>query len=276
MRGTSEGGQQAKLSISESGKLYEKRLGFGPEVLRNLPDRTDAPDILRKLPAGPRTDPVALEANMPKLPTPSRDIRFAPRTARLVLDLAGPYTPSKHGGSQYALNIIFIGAKDDPADERSWKHNPSYLVHKSDIPDHLVAFLDSGNFAGVQIYSDNEIVLNSAKVDAILKARQMPPIRNSCEYEPWQNDIVERGWRTLAAPMREYEVRAFKDTDDALEYWPHSMEHAKNAHTAALSHRDPNLPKELIIRDYQVDPTPTSRIFNLGYFFHNILHLFIL
>eukprot|EP00965_Chrysotila_dentata_P192187 6175030-Pleurochrysis_carterae.AAC.1 len=36
------------------------------------------------------------------------------------------------------------------------------------------------------LYSDNEIVLNSAKVALVLKDVDMYHT-NSCEYEPWQN-----------------------------------------------------------------------------------------
>eukprot|EP00965_Chrysotila_dentata_P143380 4737487-Pleurochrysis_carterae.AAC.3 len=57
------------------------------------------------------------------------------------------------------------------------------------------------NFDIGALYNDNEIVLNSAKVDSILKDFDMLYHINSCKYEPWQNP-TERHMRKLQEPMR--------------------------------------------------------------------------
>eukprot|EP00965_Chrysotila_dentata_P251532 6210107-Pleurochrysis_carterae.AAC.2 len=57
-----------------------------------------------------------------------------------------------------------------------------------------------GDFAGGACYSDNQIVLNSAKVGPVLKDFNVYHTI-SCEYEPWQIP-TERHMRMLQEPMR--------------------------------------------------------------------------
>ena len=79
-----------------------------------------------------------------------------------------------------------------------------------------------GDYTGWQLYSDNEIVLNSRAVADVLRKHRMPPVHNSCEYEPWQNP-AERLFRTLAAGAREMLQRGFGDNPDKEGYWPYGL-----------------------------------------------------
>ena len=108
------------------------------------------------------------------------------------------------------------------------------------FPSVLEDFLNSGDYHDYQLYTDNEIVLNSTKVKQIVKGRHMKKIRNSCEYEPWANGAVERSWRTLTACAREFLLRGFKVDDyesdgeefEASEYWTYAVQQAANAYNA--------------------------------------------
>ena len=60
---------------------------------------------------------------------------------------------------------------------------------------------------GGTLYSDNEIVLNSAAMDDTA-ARHGQTRGNSNEYEPWQNAGVESTFRTAPAEMRKMHVRS--------------------------------------------------------------------
>ena len=84
-----------------------------------------------------------------------------------------------------------------------------------------------------QLYTDNEVALNSRKVQHILKERKMKPMKNSCEYEPWQNP-AERGWRTMTAGAREFLQRGIGDEGEfgANPYWPWAVQQCANVHEA--------------------------------------------
>eukprot|EP00966_Prymnesium_polylepis_P083644 1937147-Prymnesium_polylepis.1 len=44
-----------------------------------------------------------------------------------------------------------------------------------------------GGWQQYQLFTDNEYVLNTNEVKTMIKVRRMNTIRNSCEYEPYQN-----------------------------------------------------------------------------------------
>jgi hypothetical protein len=107
---------------------------------------------------------------------------------------------------------------------------------KDKFPDTLEEFLDSNDYSTYQLYTDNEYVLNSAQVKGILRRRKMRPLRNSCEYEPWQNP-AERPWRTLTAASREFLLRGFGDPAshtafDPHVYWPYTHQQAADVENA--------------------------------------------
>ena len=71
-------------------------------------------------------------------------------------------------------------------------------------------------------------MLNSAQTKAILRARHMKPLSNSCAYELWQNP-AERPWKTLNNASREFLLRGFGDAGtelDAEAFWPFTHQQA--------------------------------------------------
>ena len=120
-----------------------------------------------------------------------------------------------HAGHRYAVNFVVVempkqGDEHGKVKQRTtW--NIDFLQTKDQFPEALEEFLDSADYAGWQLATDNEAVLNSAKVKNIVKSHRMPPMRNSCEYQPWENGEVERPWRTLASGAREFLLRGFGD-----------------------------------------------------------------
>jgi hypothetical protein len=222
-RGTTAGGQQMRLTIGDTTQLWGMRTGLGAQALKELPASTDAPDKLSKATPVHRVDHDRLLANFPKLPTTSSGYT---RGRVIVTDLHGPETLSVHGNNRYCANFIII---DEDGDQQ---YNTFFLNAKSDFPTALEDLLNLGDFSGYTLYSDNEWVLNSGKVKGILRRRDMPTQRNSCEYEPWQNGAVERSFRTLAAFSREYIERAFSDNEEAQTYWPYGFNHGANVYNA--------------------------------------------
>ena len=65
----------------------------------------------------------------------------------------------------------------------------------------------------------------------------MRKMRNSCEYEPWQNPS-ERPWRTLACATREFLLRGFDDESEGAGYWPYTVVQASQVHNAIHSIND--------------------------------------
>ena len=92
-------------------------------------------------------------------------------------------------------------------------------------------------------YTDNKPVLNSAQTKAILRARHMKPLSNSCAYELWQNP-AERPWKTLNNASREFLLRGFGDAGtelDAEAFWPFTHQQAADVendiHAAGVRQR---------------------------------------
>ena len=64
----------------------------------------------------------------------------------------------------------------------------------------------------------------------------MKDLKNSCEYEPWQNP-AERPWRDLEHAAREFLLRGIRDskTRDGVDpeaYWTYAYLHLNHVHTA--------------------------------------------
>ena len=217
------------MSANDLGTLYKHRTALGARQIKSLPDTTDAPEGLSKIPQEPSNDDVAMRANMPKVPTKPRK---TPRTRTICFDLQGPFAASKHAGNRYCVNWC---VPDTATQKDRWI--PDCMPSKDCFPAALEDFLDSGDYRGYQMYTDNEHVLNSDKVKEILKRRKMPPMRNSCEYEPWQNP-AERPWRTFSAGSREFLLRGFgraHDGDepcDTSEYWTYSHNQVADVYNA--------------------------------------------
>ena len=140
----------------------------------------------------------------------------APPTRKLrhntvCFDLQGPFPPSAHGDNQYVAGfIILMGEKR--------RIHLEFLKMKADFPDHLELCLNTlEDPARMQLYTDNENVLNSGTVMKILKDRRMAPMNNNCEYEPWQNP-AEGPWKTLTAASRQFLLRSFGDDNPCLLY----------------------------------------------------------
>eukprot|EP00974_Lingulodinium_polyedra_P049411 4748540-Lingulodinium_polyedra.AAC.1 len=87
--------------------------------------------------------------------------------------------------------------------------------------------LDGADVKGGTVYSDNERVLNSSRVDRVLDEYHMHAT-NSCEYEPWQNP-AERFMRTLQEPMRIMKERGAPE-GQGDEYWEFFLAQAALIH----------------------------------------------
>jgi hypothetical protein len=215
-------------SAEELGQLYKTRTALGARQLKALPDTTNAPTALSSIPQLPSNDHDSLRANMRKIPTKARE---TPRTRVVCFDLQGPFEKSKHGNNRYCVNFYVYDDDDDEHELRQW--HLDFLKTKDEFPDRLTTFLDSGDYRTYQLFTDNEAVLNSATVKRVLKRRRMKPMRNSCEYEPWQNP-AERPWQTLSAGSREFQLRGFGDEPDCdpETYWPYTHQQVADVHNA--------------------------------------------
>ena len=91
-----------------------------------------------------------------------------------------------HAGHRYAVNFVVVempkqGDEHGKVKQRTtW--NIDFLQTKDQFPEALEEFLDSADYAGWQLATDNEAVLNSAKVKNIVKSHRMPHMRNSCTF----------------------------------------------------------------------------------------------
>ncbi len=227
------------LTAEQLGALYHRRTGLESRALKSLPDVTDAPDRLRSVPRDPVNDPDTMMSNMPK--QPAKASHPPTRSHVVCFDLEGPHPPSKHGGNRYSVNFVYLHtAADGSVEHRDWTLD--YLPSKDKFPDLLAHIIDTTDFPWkrCQLYTDNEIVLNSKAVKDVVRARKLLPVRNSCEYEPWQNGAVERPWRTLASSARTFILRGFgagdaADRSDGVDpdgYWTYAYEQRANVHAA--------------------------------------------
>ena len=219
-RGKSAGGPASKLPAKELGDLWGARLNLPAARLRTLPEITaDAPAALSRLQPGMIVDEARLGANAPRIhPAPvSRPLTDHPGQ-RTCTDLIGPLPPSKWGGNRYAANFV---------DVHTGEYDPAFLRTKDQYPERLKTYYvhnegrDGCTFAGGTMYSDNEIMLNSKLVYDV-SAQYGVTLNNSCEYEPWQNGIPERAFRSLTDSMRTDHERG----NAGDEYWPFSMSQA--------------------------------------------------
>ena len=223
-RGKSTGGPAAKLAARDAAKLWAARLpGVAADRLRKLPSVTaDAPEQLLSVRTEWVADDATLTANAPKLHAPAVD-RYATchRGDRTTTDIIGPFPPAKWTGSRYG--IVFDDVHQNTVDV-------SLVPTKDKFPAALASYLARNqnrhgcDFTGAVLYSDNEIVLNSAKVDQILAKYEMRR-ENSCPYEPNQNP-TERRMRALQEPMRVMHERGGAGD----EYWEFSMLQAMVIH----------------------------------------------
>ena len=211
-RGKSGGGT-AHLTGADTARLWAMRMpGLSAERLRQLPDVTaDAPRKLGKVTPEDITDDALLMANAPKLHAPPVRRRVTTHRGECTLtDLMGPLTPSKFYGNRYMaphidLHQQTVDVTCMPSKDRYPKELSRYISRNQGK--------DGCDFRGGSLYRDNEPVLNSAKVDAVLDEFDMTP-RNSAEYEPWGNP-AERTMRTLQEPMRIMRERG----GAGEEYW---------------------------------------------------------
>ena len=182
-----------------------------------------------------------MRANMPKMSTKAHGSK---RKKVICFDLQGPFKPSS-SGYRYCVNFYCIDhATHLHREIRHW--HVDFLRSKDEFPDRLEDFLNSGEsesgWQQYQLFTDNEYVLNSNEVKTMIKVRRMKTIRNSCEYEPYQNGAVERSWRTLTAGGREFLLRGFDMGDcedgnefEACEYWTYAVMQSAHAYNASFS-----------------------------------------
>ena len=120
-------------SPSDMGTLYEARTALAARRLKALPNTTDAPTELSKLPQKPSNDHFSLRANMPKAHAPpTRKLR----RDTICFDLQGPFPSSADGDNQYVAGfVILMGEK---------RHiHLEFLKMKADFPDHLELCLNT-------------------------------------------------------------------------------------------------------------------------------------
>ena len=224
-RGKHPGRTTADLRGDDLQHLWRARLGVSAGRLRALPDCTDGvPDELRRAKMEFTMDDTAIGAVAPRVHPAPVNRPETDRPGRItVSDLKGPLPASKFGGSRYAAQFtdVHLGTPTFPP-----------MRTKDQYPDLLEAYFtywegrDGYSFQGGTLFIDNEWVLNSAKVKAVC-LRFGVSITNSCEYEPWQNGICERGWRTFSNHVAEASARGFDDEDEGAQYWPHSAQQAQ-------------------------------------------------
>ena len=223
-RGRSAGGPASKLAVQDAAQLWAARLpGVSADRLRQLPSLTaDAPGQLQRVRPEQIADDATLTANAPKLHAPAV-ARYATsrRGDRTTTDIIGPFPPAKWTGNRYG--IVFDDVHQNTVDV-------SVVPKKDYFPTSLESYLARNqhrhgcDFTGAVLYSDNEIVLNSAKVDCVLGKYSMRH-ENSCPYEPNQNP-TERRMRALQEPMRIMHERGSAGD----EYWEFSMLQAAIIH----------------------------------------------
>ena len=232
-------------SPTDMGSLYEARTALASRRLKALPNTTDAPTELSKLPQMPSNDHYSLRANMPKAGAPlTRKLR----RNTVCFDLQGPFPPSTHGDNRWVAGFLIL-----MGEER--RIHLEFLREKADFPDHLELCLNTiDDPARMQLYTDNEYVLNSCRVAKILKDRQMAPMHNSCEYEPWQNP-AEGPWKTLTAASRQFLLRGFGDDHpDSQEYWPYAHQQAADVRERDQGHRTHKPPEDSVLPGVCQDP----------------------
>jgi hypothetical protein len=226
------------MSVPTLGTLYEHRTALSSKRLKALPSTTDAPARLAALPQAPVNDHHSMRANMPKLYAAPHSVS---RRRTVCFDLQGPFPASKHGNNRYVVDFCIIEEEGSDLHKSIRRIVLDYMPTKDKFPEKLEAFLDTGDYKDYQFFTDNEYVLNSRRVISLLRSRKMRPLRNSCEYEPWQNP-AERPWRTLSAASREFLLRGFGDPADHRDfdphtYWPYTHQQAADVENAIT---DPN------------------------------------
>ena len=223
-RGKSAGGPAAKLATPDTAQLWAARLpGLSAERLSKLPSVTaDAPNKLANARPEHIADDATLMANAPRLHAPAVSRCSASRRGdRTTTDIIGPFPAAKFTANRYGMVL------DDVC------HNTvevGFAPTKDKYPSLLDSYLKRNqgrhgcDFTGGVVYSDNEPVLNSVKVDQVLQQYGMRR-ENSNPYEPNQNP-TERRMRTLQEPMRVMHTRGGAGD----EYWEFAMTQAAFIH----------------------------------------------
>ena len=217
-RGKGAGGPASQLCTAELEKLWQARLNMNAPRMRQLPDIVQGvPEALRRTGIAP--DDAGLCANAPRIyPAPVPGPRTDHPGQLTCTDIWTAPAPSKFGGFKYAVAFVDMYDKGD---------NIDFMRTKDQHPDRLERYfiVNDGRhgcvFKGGTVYADNERVLNSSRVRALCDVRGVS-LRNSCEYEPWQNGAAESVFRTLPADQRTMHVRG----GAGPEYWPFSMSEA--------------------------------------------------
>ena len=172
-RGKHGGGPAARLPQQDAIQLWSARLpGVSAERMRALPEATaDAPAVLAHAHPALVADDATLSANAPRIRAPPADRVHTERRGQVTAtDLLGPFPPSKFYGNRYAAP--FIDMHDNTCDVRT-------MPSKDKYPQALRAYLratdglDGADVKGGTVYSDNELVLNSSRVDRVLDEYHM-------------------------------------------------------------------------------------------------------
>ena len=254
-RGKTSGGPAARLPIKDVCRLWGARLNLPASRLRALPGMvSDAPDLLRKASDSDFIDESRLHANAPRIHPAPVERTSATRPGMVtVLDLNGPHPPSRVAGNRYAAGLLDMCTNEGDV---------HFMVRKSEFPARLEQYFvrnegrDGCTFKGGTLYTDNEIVLNSQAVLRVCN-RFGVTMRNSCEYEPWQNGVMERFWRTVEDWMRIAHARGFDDPAAAAPYWTFSMAQAAEVH-ARTGHSWQTHDDGITPRERRTGRTPTG------------------
>ena len=244
VRGTGGGGAQARLAQADTVQLWGARLPIGPERLRALPDVvTGAPAGLKAATAEMlREDGAKDLANAPRIHPRDRkrgaDVDHVGQLTQV--DLAGPYQkavgPKDMAGARYKVMIV---------DAHSNSQHVAFMDTKDKFPQRLETHLryyegrHGATYKGGTLYCDNEAVLNSDKVKQVCVLYGLS-MRNSCEYEPWQNARPERGIGENNAIVREMLIRG-GDGNDVERYWAVCSKQAALVHRLTTHRGDNNI-----------------------------------
>ena len=244
VRGTSGGGAQAKLTQREAVQLWGARLPVGPERLRALPSVVDGvPTGLKNTTAEMLHEDGAKDlANAPRIhPRDRTNATDVERVGQLTQsDLCGPYKPAEGPGEMAGARYkaMFV-------DAHSNAHRVAFMDTKDRYPHRLEKYFryhegrHGATFKGGTLYCDNEAVLNSGAVKGVC-VQYGVTLRNSCEYEPWQNSRPERAIGEDNAVVREMLIRG-GNGKDVEEYWAPCAQQAALVHNYTTHRGDDNI-----------------------------------
>jgi len=227
---------RGKTTKRTTADIWHARLPVSASTMQKLPNMClDAPILLYDVTRDNTADDPAIRANAQLLRRPpstrTRAQAFGEMTS---FDIWSPGGKLQTIANNARMCITFL-------DEATGFLTPHLMEFKSQSPAMFERYLvendgrHNNKFVGGVAWTDNERVLNSSAIKASCIKHGLT-LKNSCEYEPWQNGAVERGHRTLASIAREFHDRGGANTDDGYKFWGYSILQAANVYNSTADH----------------------------------------